>query len=59
MQKQDVLQFFGNQYQTADFLGISRQAVEAWKDRIPERMAARLHFKTQGVLEYNFEEYQR
>ena len=57
MQKQDVLDFFGDQYKAADFIGISRQAVEAWKDKIPERKAARLHQMTQGQLKYDFEDY--
>jgi hypothetical protein len=59
MKKQDVIKFFRTQTQVADSLLITRQAVSAWPDPIPEKQAARLHFMTQGVLEYRPEDYPR
>ena len=57
MLKQDVIEFFGHPVQVADFLRITRQAVHAWDENIPEKQAARLHALTQGQLKYNIEDY--
>lgn len=50
MKKTDVLKYFGGALKTARALGISHQAVYAWPERVPERMAYRASIKSGGKL---------
>ena len=56
--KEHVLLYFGSGLKAAKALGISHQAVYGWKDRIPERMAFRVHAKTRGKLKAMPADYQ-
>jgi len=49
----DALQHFSNDpYALAAALGISRQAVEQWGERVPELSARQLHDLTGGKLKF-------
>jgi hypothetical protein len=50
MKKSKVIEFFGSGRKAAQALGISHQAVYAWPETIPERMAYRVHALTRGKL---------
>lgn len=51
MQKSDAIEHFGNASKLAKALGLSRQAVYAWKDgEIPELYQYKLHHMTGGEL---------
>ena len=57
METKKVIDHLGNKGEVADFLKISRQAVHAWSERVPERQAARLDQLTQGQLKYDIQDY--
>jgi len=57
MEKGKVIEFFGSIPQVADKLGITPQAVRAWRELIPEKSAARLERITDGQLIYDWETY--
>lgn len=51
MHKSDALAYFdGNGAELARFLGISRKAVAAWPEVVPEGSAYKLQVKTRGGL---------
>jgi hypothetical protein len=50
MKTEDVLAYFGGKRETAAALGLSTQAVQAWKLVIPEKQAWRIDRLTNGVL---------
>ena len=53
MRKKDVLDHFGTMTKTAEFLGITHQAVSQWPDPIPEGVAYKLQVMTAGKLLVN------
>lgn len=50
MKKKDVVKHFGDQAAVAEALGVSKQAVSAWKDIVPEAAAYRIQGITNGAL---------
>lgn len=50
MRKQDVIEHYGSEARAARALGISRQAVNAWPDPIPENTAYRIQVLTKNAL---------
>lgn len=51
MQKQEAIAYFGNANRLAKALGLSRQAIYAWKGPdVPELYQYRLHRLTEGAL---------
>jgi transcriptional repressor of cell division inhibition gene dicB len=51
MYKADALEFFkGNGAELARFLGVTRKAVAAWPEIVPEGSAYKLQVKTNGRL---------
>ena len=50
MKTNDVLTHFGGKRATAEALGLSTQAVQAWKTIIPQKQAWRIDRLTNGVL---------
>ena len=50
MKTNDVLTHFGGKRATAEALGLSTQAVQAWKSIIPQKQAWRIDRLTNGVL---------
>lgn len=51
MQKQEAIEHFGNANRLAKALGLTRQAVYAWKDgELPELYQYKLHHLTDGKL---------
>ena len=60
MRKATVIEFFGGVTETAEALGISRQAVDKWPKRlIPERSALLAQARSDGFLKYDPEAYKR
>lgn len=57
MRKADVLQHFGGVRKVANLLNLSTQAVYAWEDIVPERVALKLERITEGKLKYDESEY--
>lgn len=58
MEKAKVIEYFGSIPQVADKLGVTHQAVRAWRDLIPEKSAARLERITKGKLIYDWQTYE-
>ena len=50
MRTSDVLAFYGTQTAVAKALGITKSAVNQWKDLVPEGKAYRLQEMTRGKL---------
>lgn len=50
MNTSDAVAFFGTKTQIAKLLGISKQAVSRWKDRVPLRQALLLEQASYGKL---------
>lgn len=50
MQKSDVINHFGGVIKTAKALGMSKQAVSAWNDNIPQGRAYQIQLLTKGKL---------
>lgn len=50
MNTQDAVAFFGTKTKIAKLLGISKQAVSRWKDRVPLRQALLLEQASYGKL---------
>lgn len=50
MKKTDVIKHFGSQTATANALGITVQAVNAWPENIPEGRAFQIQIVTNGKL---------
>jgi hypothetical protein len=51
MQKQEAIQYYGNANRLAKALGVSRQAVYAWKGpEVPPPYQYKLHYLTDGKL---------
>ena len=50
MNTQDAVAFFGTKTQIAKLLGISKQAVSRWKNKIPLRQALLLEQASYGKL---------
>ena len=53
MQKNEVLEFFGNANKAAKALGISRAAISQWGDEVPELRAFQIQQLTKGKLKFN------
>ena len=51
MRKEDAVAHFGSQDKVAAALGITRQAVQAWPDRVPWERAFQLEEITHGRLQ--------
>lgn len=45
-----VIEHFGSEYELADALNITRQAVQAWHGQIPELRTHQIETVTQGKL---------
>jgi len=58
MKKQDVVDYFGSQNKTSKFIGISRQAVGKWPEKIPVDWALYFDKVTNGELQFHKEAYQ-
>jgi hypothetical protein len=58
MNKKQVIDFFGTQEKTANFIGKSRVCVTMWKDPIPVKWALFFDQATQGQLEFDKKMYQ-
>ena len=50
MNTQDAVEFFGSKTKIAKLLGISKQAVSRWKNKIPLRQALLLEQASYGKL---------
>lgn len=50
MKTDQVLAYFGGKRETAEALGLSTQAVQAWKTIIPQVQAWRIDRMTNGAL---------
>lgn len=59
MLAQVVIAHFGSIQKTADALEISREAVYAWGEYVPEAIAFRLHVETNGALVADVALYKR
>ena len=57
MNKNTVIDYFGSKNQTAKKLGVSRQYVGQWRDRIPVGMAYRVEVVSNGDLKVNMDDY--
>jgi len=57
MQKCDVIDYFGSQAEVGCALGISKQAVQKWPERVPKGSSAELHILTGGKLAHRPEDY--
>ncbi|MEO1035201.1 MAG: Cro/CI family transcriptional regulator [Pseudomonadota bacterium] len=57
MDKDDVIEHFGSAAEVARQLDISRAAVSAWGDVVPEMSALRLEKLTDGALVYDESAY--
>lgn len=53
MNKQKVVEHFGNQSDVARALGVSRAYVSKWTDIVPELQAMKLERITNGALKYD------
>ena len=52
MNKQQIIDHFGSVIKTAKALGVTHQAVYAWKDPVPERIALKAERLSGGKLRY-------
>lgn len=50
MLKSDVRRFYGTYAAAARALGVTKAAVSAWRDVVPEGVAYKLHVLTDGAL---------
>ena len=50
MQKTAAITYFGGITKLADKLGISRQAIHAWPESVPDRWAYKIHYLSDGQL---------
>jgi hypothetical protein len=50
MDKASAIQHFGGITKLAEQLGISRQAIHAWPENVPDRWAYQLHYMSAGAL---------
>jgi hypothetical protein len=57
MRKSEVIAFYGHPTKVAEALDISRQAVLAWPDRVPEGSAYKLQVITAGRLRVDPADY--
>ena len=59
MRKKDVIRYYGTQEKAAAALGLTRQAVSAWPDTVPQGVAYKLQAITNGKLEVRPDLYAR
>lgn len=57
MQKKTVIEYFGSASETCKALGITRQYVGQWPDRVPMGMAYKIESVTGGALKVNPADY--
>lgn len=57
MQKKTVIEYFGSAGATCKALGITRQYVGQWPDRVPMGMAYKIESVTGGALKVNPDDY--
>ena len=53
MQKSQAIEHFGGVSKLAAKIGISRQAIHAWPETVPERWQYTLHYMSDGALPVN------
>ncbi len=58
MLKKDVVKYYGSDNKTGKALGISHQAVGAWRKVIPYKRALKIESLTNGELKFEKELYQ-
>jgi len=57
MKRQQVIEYFGSVIKAAKALGVTHQAIYAWKDPVPERIALKVDRLSGGKLQYVEDEY--
>lgn len=50
MQKSQAIEHFGGVAKLAAILGVSRQAIHAWGDTVPELWRYKIHYLSEGKL---------
>lgn len=56
MQKSQAIEHFGGVSKLAAKIGISRQAIHAWPETVPDRWQYKLHYLSEGALAVNARE---
>lgn len=57
MEKKTVIEYFGSPSATSKALGVTRQYVGQWLDRVPMGMAYKIESITGGALKVKHEDY--
>lgn len=59
MEKREAIQHFGSVIKLAAALGLSRQAIYLWPERVPDLYQYKLHHMSGGVLPLSDQQAER